>query len=154
MGPHGNWYRLCCAKGGVETVRDNQNKVRLAYDHWNLPAGANLDTVYEPQWKSHAHLANSAGHGGGDFWVAFEFIQCLKEKKQHFLDVYRATAMSAVSIFRWRSVLNNSCQFDIPDFSDEKVRKLHENDHLTPFPTKDGKPGSIPYTTVMPPKYE
>ncbi len=145
--PKGNWYRIGCSDGGVETVRGAEKNVRLTYHNWTIPEGGEQSKTYETQWESDADKADKNGHGGGDYWVVKEFIDSIKCGKNNFLDVYRATAMSAVAILGWRSVLNGSKRYAIPDFSKEKSRKKWENDELTPFPTKD-KPNTLPYNST------
>lgn len=36
FGPKGNWYRLGCSRGGVESIRGDMDKVRLVVNPWNL----------------------------------------------------------------------------------------------------------------------
>lgn len=147
MAPHGNWYRLSCEEGACETVRGQSKMVRLAYNKWSVPDGAEADVTYEAMWQSDAEKANACGHGGGDYWVVKQFFDSISEGKPGFLNVYRAAAMAAVGILGWRSVLNGSKEYEIPDFSDEAQRSLWENDDLSPFPTAERK-NQIPYTSV------
>ncbi len=146
IGPKGNWYRLGCTEGGVETVRGAEKSVRLTYHEWSVPEGAEASKIYEPDWVSDADKAEKAGHGGGDYWVVKEFVDAVRSGKSNLLDVYRATAMSAVAILGWRSVLNGSKRYDIPDFSKERTRKKWENDNLTPFPSAD-TPNTLPFNS-------
>jgi hypothetical protein len=147
MGPQGNWYRLGCTCGGVETVRGNEKCMRLAYNSWSVPEGAEASKIYEAQWESDADKAKQAGHGGGDYWVVKEFIDAIRSgKSNERLDVYHAVAMSAVAILGWRSVLQKSKRFDIPDFTKERERKKWENDNLTPFPSEDA-PNTLPFSS-------
>lgn len=146
MAPHGNWYRLSCLKGGVETVRGNEKQVRLTYNDWDIPRKGEKEKIYEAEWESDADKANANGHGGGDYWVVKYFVDAVRDHKPNFLDVYHATAMSAVAILGWRSVLHNSRRYRIPDFSKESERVKWENDHENPFPTED-TPNNIPYNS-------
>ena len=70
--------------------------------------------------------------------------------REPFMDVYRSTAAASVAILSWRSILNNNVFYDVPDFRKEEDRKLYENDHLSPFPDKNGHVdipcSSKPYT--------
>lgn len=147
IAPRGNWYRVSCTDGGVETVRGNEKSVRLVYNEWSVPEGAERSSTYEAQWQSDAEKAEKNGHGGGDYWVVKHFIDSVREGKSNFLDVYRATAIASVSILGWRSVLNNSKKFAIPDFRLERDRKKWENDELTPFPTAD-TPNTLPFNST------
>ena len=133
IGPKGNWYRLGCTGGGVETVRGNEKSVRLAYHQWSVPESAEVSKIYEAQWASDADKADKAGHGGGDYWVVKEFIDAIRSGRPNKrLDVYHAVAMSAVAILGWRSAATVQ-RFDIPDFTKESEREKWENDNLTPF---------------------
>jgi len=138
FGPHGNWYRIGCDRGGIETVRGNQSDVRLCYNSWQLPEGAEPSKIYTAQWTSNAELASKAGHGGGDFWVCYNFVRYVLDDVEPFFTVYRAAAMSAVAIQAWKSVLDDGATYRIPDFRKEADRKEFENDHLTPFPDAEG----------------
>lgn len=139
FGPHGNWYRLACEKGGAESIRGNQNLVRLAYNPWNTPEGEETDRTYHPEWPSHKELADKAGHGGGDFWVIYHFISNIKEGTKPFFDVYKAVSMSAVGILAWRSSLESGREYKIPDFRNKEVREKYRHDDLSPFPDENGK---------------
>lgn len=147
IGPKGNWYRLGCTGGGVETVRGNEKSVRLAYHQWSVPESAEVSKIYEARWASDADKADKAGHGGGDYWVVKEFIDAIRSGRPNKrLDVYHAVAMSAVAILGWRSVLQQSKRFDIPDFTKESEREKWENDNLTPFPSEDA-PNTLPFNS-------
>jgi hypothetical protein len=145
FGPHGNWYRISCMNGGAETVRGTDDKVRVVYNSWSVPEGCEQYKTYTADWSDSVNtsLAEKAGHGGGDFWTTYNFIQCLLGRQKPFFDVYRSAAMSATAILGWYSVLDNSRQLDIPDFRDENQRRSYENDDRTPFP-KEGKPATLP----------
>ncbi|MEI3057299.1 MAG: Gfo/Idh/MocA family oxidoreductase [Eubacteriales bacterium] len=147
MAPHGNWYRLSCEEGACETVRGQSKMVRLAYNKWSIPEGAEHDVTYEAQWASDAEKAEACGHGGGDYWVLRQFFDSVRSGKPGFLNVYRAAAMAAVGILGWRSVLDGSKEYTIPDFRNEAERAEWEADDLSPFPAEE-KPNLIPYTSV------
>ena len=147
--PHGNWYRLSCTDGGIETVRGNQSMVRLTYVPWNLPEGEEEEKFYKPDWPAYGDLAEKAGHGGGDFWVVHNFLEYLKGNQEPNFDVYRATAMSATAIQAWRSVLNGSASYPVPDFRKKEDRLAYANDNLTPFVDDEGKGATLPQDSRM-----
>ncbi len=47
------------------------------YNEWEKPEGAEATQVYETKWEALGDIAEKAGHGGGDFWVLWHFVQCL-----------------------------------------------------------------------------
>lgn len=146
--PKGNWYRLSCRKGGIETVRGHEAQVRLTYNKWDRPTEETpTDTTYEAQWQSNADEANACGHAGGDYWVVRYFIEAIKGERKPFPDVYTACTMAAVGILGWRSLLNDNKAYNIPDFRNEEERKYWEDDRINPFPSEDAL-NNVPYSTI------
>ncbi|MFO7637417.1 MAG: Gfo/Idh/MocA family oxidoreductase [Clostridia bacterium] len=137
MAGHGNWYRINGTRGAVESVRGNQGNVMLGYNSWDIPEGAQAHSVYEAQWPSNAHLADKAGHGGGDFWVVHHFVESIKNGSQPYFNVYRAAAVSTAGLMGWRSVLNGGAPVKLPDFYSEESRKQFENDRFVANPFAD-----------------
>lgn len=138
FGPHGNWYRLCCENGGVEMIRNEEDKIQLTYNSWCVPEDEKAESLFEADFGEDYEQAKHCGHGGGDYRVTKEFLKCLITKKEPFFNVYRACAMAAVGILGWRSCLNGGAEYSIPDFSSEDERKKVENDSLSPFPDENG----------------
>lgn len=89
--------------------------------------------------------SNNQVHVIYNAWTTYNFIQCLLGKQKPYFDVYRATAMSAATIFGWYSVPDNSCQMDIPDFRIVTQRRMYENDNRTSY-LSEGKPATLPCT--------
>lgn len=146
FGSHGSAYRICGVKGQIENLRsDHCTRVSLRYNPWQIPEGAEEQTVYEPSWNDpDEELIEKAGHGGGDYFVIREFFNCIREGKTPFFDVYCATTMSAVGILAHRSLLERGVPYDIPDFHREEDLKKYENDTLTPFYGADGSAPTLP----------
>ena len=147
--PHGNWYRLSCIDGGIETVRGDQSQVRLSYVPWNLPEGEETEKIYRPQYQTDNDAASGAGHGGGDYWVVRNFIEYLKGNWEADFDVYKATSMAATAIQAWRSVLNGSASYPVPDFRKKADRYAYAYDNLTPFVDEHGKGATLPQDSRM-----
>jgi predicted dehydrogenase len=148
--PHGNYYRLCCTKGGIETNR-SEDKMILSYNPWTIPEGMDEVTEYDYDWVNPelGEFAEHAGHGGADFFVMYHFIKDLENGREPYWNVYRATATASVAILGWRSVLNG-ITYDIPDFRNEEDRKKYERDNISPYPDENGKVNipcsSMPYS--------
>ena len=145
FGAHSNSYRVCGRKGQIENIRGTDGKIMLRYNEWDTPDGMEETNFYMPEFDDKdAELIKKAGHGGGDFIVAKEFLKCIRENKKHPFDVYFATTMASVAILGHRSVLNGGMPYDIPDFSKEEDRVKYENDTETPFWGVDGSAPTIP----------
>ena len=144
FGVEENSYRVCGERGQIENLRDGTGRVLLTYNHWEVPEGMADKTTYKPMLKDKdAALIKGAGHGGGDFFVVREFLNCIREKRRPEFDVYFATAMASVAILGHRSMLRDGTPYDIPDFRLEEDRVKYENDTLSPFFGTDGTEPTI-----------
>jgi len=145
---HSNWTRVHGTKGAMEITRGpgyfGPGLVRVWHEPWDCPRGAPTERTYVPEWPHHAHLAERAGHGGGDFWTNFEFANAIRTGRQPFLNVYRGVAMSSVGILAWKSALRDGAPFEMPDFSKEFSRRAVENDNWSPFPEHAGQDQPAP----------
>ena len=132
----------------IENLRGMGEKIMLRYNEWSKPEGVATTTCYDPDWNDKdSGLIEKAGHGGGDFLVIREFLNCIREGRKPDFDVYFATTMASVAIQAHRSALNGGMPYEIPDFHTEEARKKYENDYDTPFYSLDGKVPNMPYGT-------
>ena len=148
FGAHANSYRVCGEKGQIENLRGMNGKVMLRYNEWDIPEGMEKNNLYEPKWNhKDEELIEKAGHGGGDFLVVQEFLNCIREDKNPPFDAYFATRMSAVAILAHRSLLEEGMPYDVPDFRKEEDRTKWEKDEITPFYGPNGEEPTIPCTS-------
>ena len=149
FGNHTHWFRLACEKGGVESVRTAEDTINLAFNPWDVPeelAHLGHNTFYTPDADAATKKAverglPDVGHMLTDFRCIRNYITEVREGKAPDMDVYRSCAMSAVGILAWQSVLNDSKQYDIPDFKDPAQRDLYRDDDKSPW--NDDFPNSI-----------
>ena len=147
FGAHHNAYRICGTEGQVENVRGMEPKVMLRYNSWSKPEGMEENNLIDPSWNDpDEEFIKQTGHGGGDYLVAREFLDCIRENRQPDMpfDVYSAINMSAVAIFAHRSVLEGGANYDIPDFRLEEDRVKFENDWSAPYYLHDGTAPTLP----------
>jgi predicted dehydrogenase len=141
MPGHSIFYRLHGECGLMETGRGpgywGPGSVRLVHDEWDCKPGQAPEKLYYPRFPDWAKDAVSAGHGGGDFFTNYYFAQAIRTAKQPYLNVYRAVAMSVVGIMAWKSVLDNSNSYAMPDFKSEKSRKGWQDDSWSPMNIDD-----------------
>ena len=142
---HGNWYRFHGTRGLMENLRTHgeHGKLRIVHEPWDCKPGDVHEKIYSPEFPIKAELARQAGHGGGDFFVLYNFAEAIRKGEPPWCDIYRGLAMSVVGIQAWRSALANGAPHKIPDFSKEQERAKHENDHWSPFP-EDAAHGQPP----------
>ena len=140
-----NSYRLCGTKGMIENVRGTGGKIMLRYEENYKPEDKETVNFYMPEWVGRdKELIKKAGHGGGDFCIVKEFLNCIREGKQHPFDVYFATKMASVAILGHRSLLEYGVPYNIPDFKNEEDRDKYRNDNLSPYWHSDGTAPNIP----------
>ncbi len=155
IGPMSKWFRISGENGNAETLRFDQNGVRVDYMKYAIPeelgetgyklyypehAGLNSDIFDEKDNKDFPGVpaGNSGHYGGCDFWIALKFVKYLRNEYTPFFDVYRACALSAAAILSWRSVQNNGKEYDIPDFKNKRSRRKYLKDDASPFPDEFG----------------
>ena len=142
-----NSYRVCGSRGQVENLRGMGNQIMLRYSQHTAPAGQPAAKLYEPAFNdSDTEMIEKSGHGGADYLTLKQFINCINNKMQPCFpfDIYSATVMSSVAILSHRSMLEGGRPYDIPDFKEEKWRKVYENDRLCPYYGGDGKAPTLP----------
>ncbi|MBE6576267.1 MAG: Gfo/Idh/MocA family oxidoreductase [Clostridia bacterium] len=144
-GAHNYAYRVCGSKGQVENVRGTDGKIMLRYNPWDKPEGVEEATqFYDSVWDDpDKEKIEKSGHGGGDFIVAREFLNAIRNDTTPVFDVYFATKMSATAILAHRSLLEKGMPYDVPDFRREEDRVKWENDTISPFWGADGSAPTI-----------
>ena len=152
FGAHENSYRICGTKGQIENLRagestdSRESQISLRYNDWQVPEGERVASVYPADWEGDRVLKwkiNRSGHGGADYLMMKDFIECIRDGRRPEVDVYFATAMASVAILGHRSVLNGNVPYDVPDFHREEDRVKYENDHATPFYGRDGSKPTV-----------
>lgn len=145
FGCEGNNYRFAGENGQIENIRGDVDRIALNYNGWQVPEGMEEHNFYKCEESDHdKDLIEKAGHGGGDFLVMREFLNCVRNNRKPYMDEYFATTLASVAILGHRSILNGGIPFDIPDFRNESDRVKFENDNQTPFYYSDGREPNIP----------
>ena len=132
---HRSCTRIHGNKGMMESC---SHGLRVRREPFDKEAGEPVEKIYQPDFPEFHEQATKAGHGGGDFFTNYHFAEAIRRNEQPWMNVYRAIDMSICGIQAYKSVLNDSMPMEIPDFRDEEVRKLHENDNWTPDPEHKG----------------
>ena len=70
-----------------------------------------------PWWREQGQRAQSGGHGGMDFIMAWRLVTCMREGLPPDMDVYDAAAWSAPGPLSERSVAKGSSPQRFPDFT-------------------------------------
>jgi hypothetical protein len=97
----------------------------------NIFLGANGRCAgYEvkPEWPEYGELADTAGHGGGDFWELLYFAREILTGEKAPWDIYSACDVCLAGIMSVRSYEQGGIPMEVPDFRDPAVREKYRND--------------------------
>ncbi len=91
-------------------------------EHKSKPHRWESDKAYmekydHPLWKKYGKEAESAGHGGMDFFVIHAFVESIKNQAPTPLDAYDAAAWSAITPLSEQSIAGGSEPIFFPDFT-------------------------------------
>ena len=76
-----------------------------------------LSGEYEhPYWKELGEEAGQAGHGGGDYFVIYDFARAVAGEIAPPIDVYDAVTWSSIFPLSIENVKRNGEPLDVPDF--------------------------------------
>ena len=146
---HSCWYSLHGTVGAMECARGHgyfgPEQVRVWHEPWDLTEGQVEDKVYVPSWPEHGKEAEATGHGGGDFFVEYEFARAIREGTAPYLDAFHGIMMSNVGILAWRSAHQNGAFLPVPDIRAREAQEELLKDRLCPFP-------DVENSVLMPPE--
>ncbi len=108
QGTEGLWYN----DGDTIYVEGKSSKSH----NWDSSQGW-IEKYDHKLWRELHEKAKSAGHGGMDYIMMYDFLDAVKNKKPVPLDVYDAAAWSAISSLSETSVSQGGAVVDFPDFT-------------------------------------
>ncbi|HBH82555.1 MAG TPA: glycosyl hydrolase [Bacteroidales bacterium] len=73
-----------------------------------------------PLWKKYGSIANSSGHGGGDYLCFRDFVQAIRNGTDTPIDVYDTVTWSIITKLTAESVSGKSRPVDFPDYTKGK----------------------------------
>jgi hypothetical protein len=110
-----------------------------------------------PTWPMLGDLAQTMGHGGGDFWVLYSFARQILFNEPAFFDVYTAADCTIPGILAYRSSLEDGRAFDVPDLRNPAARAQYRHETFAQerfpvdgaFPSDSDPAVTGDFTTVM-----
>ena len=82
----------------------------------------------KPEWPELGDLADTMGHGGGDFWELYYFAREILTGEKAPWDIYSACDVCLTGIMAVRSQQEGGKPMEVPDFRDPAVREKYRND--------------------------
>lgn len=100
-------------------------------------SGHGCTYAVKPEWPELGDLADTMGHGGGDFWELYYFAREILTGEKAPWDIYSACDVCLAGIMSVRSQELGGIPVEVPDFRDPAVREKYRNDdfiqqHLDP----------------------
>jgi len=121
--PHNmTWYLLQGAKGCYEAARGfgDDHKVWVEDFHgedenqWHSLWDFEAEFMPEP-WRSLSEKAAAAGHGGGDYFVAYEFVRSIINDTDPPIDVFRTLDMTLCDMASQESIARGGAPVPVPN---------------------------------------
>lgn len=82
-----------------------------------------LEKYDHPLWKKYEDKAVGAGHGGMDWFMLNDFVECIKANEEFPFDVYDLATWYAVTPLSEASIKANSASQEMPDFTLGKYKE-------------------------------
>ena len=134
---HSCAYALHGQTGAMESVHGHgyfgPETLRVWHEPWELAEGQVQEKTYLPPWPSDSELADSTGHGGGDFFVEKAWATAIRTGEPPFMDAYHGIMCSNVGIMAWKSAHNNGAFMRVPDLHSPADCEEMLEDNWTPF---------------------
>lgn len=80
------------------------------------------------EWPELGELADTMGHGGGDFWELYYFAREILTGEKAPWNIYAACDVTLAGIMSVRSQMLGGIPVEVPDFRDPAVREKYRND--------------------------
>jgi predicted dehydrogenase len=129
--PSSIWYCVYGTQGEAESDRWQTvwgvSDISVYKEH---DPQAEFYHTYRPKFTAYAKEATRAGHGGGDFYAVFFFLEALRSNTSPPIDVYRACDFTLPGILAYRSSVEGGKCLEVPDFRDPAMRERYRNDHF------------------------
>ena len=125
--PSSVWYSIYAKKGSIESNRWGKTVERVNVYYEGEPD----ETSYSPKPANVSDLSKDmTGHGGGDFYTMYYFMQKIlgKEEGNNSIDVYEALDMFLPGLMAYKSIMNGNVPMEIPNFRNKADRDKWRND--------------------------
>jgi len=91
-------------------------------------SGHGTTYALKQEWPELGELADTMGHGGGDFWEIYYFAREILTGEKAPWDVYSACDVCLAGIMSVRSQTLGGIAVEVPDFRDPAVREKYRHD--------------------------
>ena len=121
--PYSLGFRVQGTKGLWMDVNDSLLLEGTTEDHKWTSDKDWMQKYDDPAWKLNEQKATGAGHGGMDWFLIDDFVNCALNDKRPPIDVYDAASWMVITPLSEQSIAKGSSPMDIPDFTNGKWMK-------------------------------
>ncbi len=129
------YYALQGTRGVYETSRfagepgrfwfgQNPAAGCLRDEHREWKPATEFEDHLPDRWRNPSDEAGRAGHGGGDYWVARDFIDACLGNAEPAIGIYDGLHWTAVGLCSTQSIQNGGVAIRVPDFRDPSQRPM------------------------------
>ena len=143
---HSTWYTMYGSKGRLETAKSAAGVgayTRLYAEYDDFPGDYKNPHREDLTPATGGDVGKRFGHGGSDFYSAYNFVEAALGREADYIDIYSAIDMCLCGIFAYRSILKGGIPMEIPNLRDKAEREKWRNDELSVF-APEGSPNKIP----------
>ncbi len=122
--PHGprretghHWYHVKGVHASAEWSRGSNDLPRL----WTHTSGKWRDMEWKINDPDAPEAAKQSGHGGLDWYPINEFVNAIQNKRQPWMNVYRAVGTAAPAILAAQSAEQDGIMLQVPDFQKGRI---------------------------------
>jgi predicted dehydrogenase len=105
------------AKGGWDHTTDRIYFDGMNEKHYWEEGKKHREAYDHPVWQKYGKAAETAGHGGMDFFMIHSFVESLKRNEPCVMDVYDLATWYAITPLSEASVAQGGTPQQIPDFT-------------------------------------
>lgn len=74
-----------------------------------------VEQIQQGIWRNPPAEAVQAGHGGGDYFVAMDFVDAIRGRKPVPIGIHEAMDMTVPGLISQQSILHGGAWLDVPD---------------------------------------
>ncbi|MBM4047414.1 MAG: Gfo/Idh/MocA family oxidoreductase [Planctomycetes bacterium] len=111
--PAHHWFALMGTKGSLESPRGPATEHLLYVESENMPTWSRM--AWDTRILGGPREAWASGHGGADWYISREFLDCILKDTPPPIDVYRAMDYTVPGVCAVQSAAHGGAAIQIPD---------------------------------------
>ncbi len=116
-------YQIQGTRGAFESARSHDGKNLVWFDTLDESVDAaqwrdlsDFNEYLPERYRNASEEQNSAGHGGGDFFLVQDFVDSIRQGTRPDIDIYQGCEWTAVGLLSAESIKQGGRTIEMPDF--------------------------------------